>query len=131
MNVSRTLPPLLLLVSASAALLMGCPEKKEAAVKAGGLSDDDHRRGQAAIDKYACASCHAIPGAQAGGQVVGPPLDHFASRPSIAGKVPNNATNLQKWLENPQSVDPHASMPSLGVTPGDARDIAAYLYTFK
>ena len=63
--------------------------------------------------------------------MVGPPLDHFGSRNMIAGKIPNTPDNVIKWLQNPQAMDPTNAMPNLGITPNDAKDIAAYLYTLK
>jgi len=36
---------------------------------------------------------------------------------------------LQRWVMDPQSVEPGNAMPNLGVTPTDAEDIAAYLFT--
>jgi hypothetical protein len=36
-----------------------------------------------------------------------------------------------RWIENPPGVDEKTAMPYMGVTPGDARDIAAYLYTLR
>jgi len=49
----------------------------------------------------------------------------------IAGEVPNTSENLVQWLEVPQSIEPGTAMPNLGVTEGEARDIAAYLYTLR
>jgi cytochrome c1 len=36
-----------------------------------------------------------------------------------------------RWIENPPGIDPKTAMPNMGVTPRDARDIAAYLYTLR
>jgi cytochrome c len=36
-----------------------------------------------------------------------------------------------QWITVPQSIEPNTAMPSLGVTEGQARDIAAYLYTLR
>ena len=63
--------------------------------------------------------------------MVGPPLDHIAQRVYIAGVLPNEPDNMIRWIENPQAVDPKTAMPYMGVTPRDARDIAAYLYTLR
>jgi cytochrome c1 len=35
------------------------------------------------------------------------------------------------WLQHPQVIDPLTAMPDVGVTPSDAQDIAAYLYTLR
>ena len=45
--------------------------------------------------------------------------------------IPNTRDNMVRWLQAPQSVYPEGAMPNLGVTEGDARDIAAYLDTLK
>jgi cytochrome c1 len=59
---------------------------------------------------------------------VGPSLHGFASRPYIAGTLPNRPLELIAWIRDPQSVHPDTIMPGLGVTATDARDIAAHLY---
>ncbi|HEX6629178.1 MAG TPA: hypothetical protein VF105_14610, partial [Gemmatimonadaceae bacterium] len=60
-----------------------------------------------------------------------PPLGKIAQRVYIAGVLPNEPDNMIRWLENPPGVDPLTAMPYMGVTPRDARDIAAYLYTLR
>lgn len=89
----------------------------------------DPQRGKRAIDRYGCTSCHRIPGFQAPSASVGPPLDDFARRRYIAGDEPNTLPVMLRWLQDPKRVEPGTLMPDLGVTPRDARDIAAYLYS--
>jgi cytochrome c1 len=36
---------------------------------------------------------------------------------------------MVRWIVNPRAIDSLTAMPNLGVTEGEARDIAAYLYT--
>ena len=91
----------------------------------------DPARGKEAIQRYACNSCHNIPGVPGPKGMVGPPLDHIATRSLIAGKLPNNPQTMIQWLQNPPAFDAQSTMPNLGVTPNDSRDIAAYLYTLK
>jgi cytochrome c1 len=91
----------------------------------------DTHRGKEAILKYGCTACHNIPGVDGPKGMVGPPLDHWKSRTFIAGKYPNTTETMVKWLQNPQALDPSNAMPNLGVTPADAKDIAAYLYTLN
>ena len=62
---------------------------------------------------------------------VGPPLAGLASRMYIASVLPNSPANLIRWIEEPTVVDPRTAMPDVGVTPSDARDIAAYLYLLR
>jgi cytochrome c2 len=111
-------------------LVLGCnsPETKvEAKMATGG----DPSRGKQAIDKYGCNACHVIPGIPGPKGMVGPTLEHFASRATIAGKFANNPQTLIKWLQNPQAFDPNTGMPNMGITEADSRDIAAYLYMQK
>jgi cytochrome c1 len=86
-------------------------------------------RGRATIVTYGCGSCHMIPGVPDAVGLVGPPLDHWAERRIIAGEVPNDPERLITWITVPQSIEPGTAMPNMGVTDGQARDIAAYLYT--
>ena len=84
-----------------------------------------------AIQQYACASCHVIPGIVGARATVGPPLTGIAIRGFIAGILPNTVDNMVRWLQAPQAVYSEGAMPNLGVTERDARDIAAYLSTLK
>ena len=47
----------------------------------------------------------------------------------VAGLVPNTPDELVRWIVMPQSMVPGNAMPNLGISDGEARDIAAYLYT--
>lgn len=95
------------------------------------LTNSDPRRGRVAITKYGCGSCHDIPGISGAAGLVGPPLGRIAQRAYIAGVLTNEPGNMIRWLENPPGVDPKTAMPYMAVTPRDARDIAAYLYTLR
>ena len=95
------------------------------------LSNADPDRGKSAVKKYGCGSCHTIPGIRGANGMVGPPLGQIASRVYIAGVLPNEPDNMIRWIENPPGIDPKTAMPNMGVTPRDARDIAAYLYTLR
>jgi len=87
----------------------------------------DPERGLRLVTQYQCSTCHAIPGAASNGLKIGPPLGAFGARSYIAGRVPNGPEALQRWLQGPQALVPETTMPDLGVSPEDARDIAAYL----
>jgi len=89
------------------------------------------RRGEQLLTQYGCVSCHDIPGVKGAHGMVGPPLAKMALRQTIAGKFQNTPENMQKWLQNPQAMDPANAMPNLGVTPEDARDMTAFLSTLK
>jgi len=88
-------------------------------------------RGKATITALGCGSCHMISGIAGARGLVGPPLTGVGGRSIIAGELANTPENLEHWIENPQSVEPNTDMPNLGVTPAQARDIAAYLYTLR
>ena len=95
------------------------------------VPDGDAVRGVAAIRRHGCGGCHVIPGvAEARGRV-GPSLAGFAARPYIAGALPNRPLDLIGWIRDPQAVHPGTLMPGLGVSPADARDIAAHLYRLR
>lgn len=91
----------------------------------------DPARGKRQIVAYGCGSCHVIPGVGQARGLVGPPLTAFARRTYIAGEVPNNVANIVRWITVPQAIEPGTAMPNLGVSDGQARDIAAYLYTLR
>ena len=95
------------------------------------LTGGDPSRGPDLMRKYGCQSCHTIPGVVGANGLVGPPLAGIASRSYIAGVLPNAPENMLAWIRDPKSVDPKTAMPNVGVTPSDARHIAAYLYTLK
>ena len=111
------------------ATLLLCHRERTQQLKS--LAGGDPNRGKAAIDRYGCNACHSIPGIPGPKGMVGPPLEHMASRAHIGGKLANNPEMMIKWLQNPPAFDPQGSMPNLGVTEADSRDITAYLYTLK
>jgi cytochrome c len=95
------------------------------------LASGDPRHGAELIRRYGCGSCHTIPGIPGAKTGVAPPLVGIAGRAYIAGVLPNTPENMVDWIHNPPAVDPKTAMPYLGVSKGEARDIAAYLYTLR
>lgn len=93
------------------------------------VTQGDPAAGRAVMRAYGCASCHTIPGVPGARATVGPPLTHLARRSVLAGLLANNPHNLERWIENPHAILADTDMPDMGVTPTDARNIAAYLYT--
>ena len=91
----------------------------------------DIERGKIALQQYACVTCHVIPGVVAANNPVGPSLAAIGSRKYLAGVLPNTPDNMVRWLRAPQQVAPNSAMPDLGVSPADARDMAAFLETLK
>jgi cytochrome c1 len=107
------------------------PRDSSAREQAMSLTGADPDGGPALMRHYGCVSCHTIPGVRGADATVGPPLTAMARRTYIAGVLPNNPANMVRWIVNPPSVDSLTAMPYLGVTAGDARTIAAYLYTLR
>ena len=95
------------------------------------ITGGDPQRGRADIKQFGCGSCHAIPGVKGATGTVGPPLAGIAGRAYIAGVLPNNPDNMLRWLLDPRSVDTLTAMPRTGLNEGQARDVAAYLYTLR
>lgn len=90
----------------------------------------DTAKAKQLVEQYGCTGCHEIPGL-GGVRGMGPSLVGIAARPTIANALPNNPANVARYIENPQAVDPAATMPNLGVQPADASLLAAYLATLK
>ena len=103
-------------------LLVGCD---------GPVSEGNPDRGKAAIRAFGCGACHEIAGIRGAVGRVGPPLIAIGRQAYIAGILPNTPTNLRAWMQNPPAIAPNTAMPNLGITPDQARDIAAYLYTLR
>ncbi|MCA1815307.1 MAG: c-type cytochrome [Acidobacteria bacterium] len=99
--------------------------------QASAMTGGDPAKGREAISRYGCATCHTIPGVKGADALVGPSLEHVASRSYVAGVLQNTPPNMIRWIQNPPEVDRLTAMPNLGVTDTDARDIVAYLYTLK
>lgn len=117
-------------VAATGIVTTACSSHPAAAtnkVVAGGSAD----LGKKAIEQYGCGRCHTIPGVKNASALVGPPLIHWSKRSFIAGELANTPDNLIRWIQDPKAVEPGTDMPVLGVTPDDARNIAAYLMTIR
>lgn len=88
-------------------------------------------RGRELLAQYQCGTCHRIPGVLAARGDVAQPLDAWGRRSYIAGRLPNRADWLERWIAAPQAVIPGTAMPSMGVSPVDARAMAAYLLSLE
>jgi cytochrome c len=118
------------LLAAITLLLVACSGRPTPA-SAPRVVGGDPERGRQAIQDYGCQACHTIPNVPRADATVGPPLNDWADRHYIAGRLTNTPENLILWLRFPQEVDPGNAMPDMGVTEQDARDISAYLYTLQ
>jgi cytochrome c2 len=83
------------------------------------------------IAQRGCGSCHTIPGIEGADGLVGPPLTQWARRIFVAGLLRNTQQNVAAWVLDPQRYVPGNAMPSTGLTPSDALDVAAYLETIR
>ncbi len=111
--------------------LLGCSGQASPLPELRAVTNQNVANGRLLIANYGCVSCHSIPGISGANATVGPPLDRFYERSYIAGWIPNTWNNLTAWIQNPQQIKPGTAMPNLDVTPEDAFDIAAYLYTLR
>jgi cytochrome c oxidase assembly factor CtaG len=111
---------------AGAAGIAGCQHAEATAVPGGDIG-----RGKEAIEAMGCGACHVISGIRSARGEVGPPLAGVARRAIIGGVLPNTPDNMMAWIQDPPAFAPRTTMPNLGVTPQEARNIAAYLYTLK
>lgn len=107
------------------ALAAGC-STRPAALPPAAIAGDV-TAGEAALSAYGCGACHRIPGISGADALVGPPLDSWSQRNFVAGLLPNNQESLERWIRDPQGVQPGNAMPDLDVSDADARDMAAYL----
>jgi len=95
------------------------------------MTGGDAERGRQIILRSGCGACHQIPGVDRALGAVGPPLDKIATRAFLAGRRANTPANLVAWVRHPQAIEPGTGMPDPPLDDGEARDVAAYLYTLK
>lgn len=127
MTIARLALAVPMTVAVGAGLVVGCGSgvpSPPPAVEVGDVS-----RGEDLLEAYGCGACHTIPGIRGANGVVGPPLTEWSRRSYIAGSLVNNEDNLVTWIVDPDGVEPGTAMPDLGVSPLEAADIAAYLFT--
>lgn len=110
------------------ALLAGCAHAQSPEQAPQGASVE---RGKALLAQYQCGSCHAIPGVPAARGEQAQTLRAWGRRSYIAGMLPNRPEVLVRWITDPQALVPGTAMPSMGVSPADARAMAAYLFSLQ
>ena len=104
---------------------------EDARARAVALTGGEPDSGRRLTQRYGCASCHTIPGVPGAGGKVGPTLQGLAARVYIGGVATNTPDSLIQWIGNPRSMDPKTAMPVTGISSGEARHVAAYLYTLR
>ena len=116
-----------------AATLIGCDLSGPGGFAKGRVAGGDPRQGLAILETgiHGCGACHTIPGLGPPHGVAGPPLAGMARRGFIAGQLPNTPGLMVAFLQNPPTLVPTTGMPDTGLDVGEARHIAAYLYTLE
>ena len=85
-------------------------------------------RGEQAIARAGCGSCHTIAGIDWPRGKTASELRHFQNRGLIAGKLPNRPDVLAAFIRDAPALVPGIAMPAMPVTEQEARDIAKFLY---
>lgn len=109
------------------ALLAGCGASERPAEVPTPPSSASVERGRLLLAQYQCGSCHAIPGVASSRGQVASSLTAYGRRSYIAGRFPNQPALLAQWIVQPQAMAPGTLMPTMGVQPHEATDMAAYL----
>jgi cytochrome c len=118
----RALPTLVLALATAACEEAAGPPAEHRVI------DGDPTTGRILARAHGCGACHTVEGLPGAVGIVGPTLHDFAGRAFIAGRLPNQPDELVAFLVNPPAIDPGTAMPDMGLSPADARHIAAWLY---
>ena len=111
-----------------AMLAAGCDSRDEPQPPASLAAIGNAERGQRLLAQFQCGACHQIPDVPAARSHVGPSLANLGRQSYIAGQFANQPETLVRWIVDPQALQPGSVMPAMGVSPEQARDMAAYLY---
>jgi cytochrome c1 len=88
----------------------------------------DPNSGRRLITDKGCGGCHTVSGVPGATGVAGPNLTNVALRPTLAGEtIPNSPQTLTQWLLDPPAMKPGTTMPKLGLSEQEARDLVAFL----
>ncbi len=111
-----------------ALLASACDTRDMPAQPASSGTIGNAERGQRLLAQFQCGACHQIPDVPAARSYVGPSLANLGKQSYIAGQFANQPETLVRWIVDPQAMLPGTAMPAMGVSPDQARDMAAYLY---
>jgi|SRR5450755_923946 cytochrome c len=87
--------------------------------------------GRTKLAMRACGSCHVIPGVPRAEGKSAPSLAGWSGRRTFLNNVPNTPAELEKWLDKPSHRKPGTNMPDIALSPQDARDMTAYLFSIN
>lgn len=119
---------ILLMVVASGVSTSIVKDRQQQSEVAVALTGGDPRMAPQLFRRYGCTGCHTIPGIPgADGKVAGQLVD-MRQRVYVGGVLTNTPENLVQWIVSPPRFSPKTAMPATGITPKEARDLAAYLY---
>jgi len=77
-----------------------------------------------------CSGCHTLAGVPGATGVAGPNLTNVVLRPTLAGdQIPMTPENMTRWLLDPHALKPDATMPNVGLSPQEAQDLTAFLFS--
>jgi cytochrome c2 len=119
---------LALAVAAAAYGAYAYRRSQEARALAVALTGGDPDLAPRLMVQFGCGGCHTIPGVQGANGQVGPPLGYLSRRVYLGGVATNTPDHLVRWIVNPREFDPKTAMPVTGISPDEARHVAAYLY---
>ena len=111
-----------------ALLASACDTRDMPAQPASSGTIGNAERGQRLLAQFQCGACHQIPDVPAARSYMGPSLANMGKQSYIAGQFANQPETLVRWIVDPQAMLPGTAMPAMGVSPDQARDMAAYLY---
>ena len=92
---------------------------------------DAASQGRVVFETSPCLGCHKVAGLAGNGEY-GPDLTHLMCRDTIgSGVAPNTPENLRKWIRDPSSIKPGATMPALQLSDKQIDAVVAYLETLR
>ncbi len=90
----------------------------------------DPDRGRQLFIATGCGGCHTIAGVSGADGTAAPNLTNVVLRPTLAGEsIPMSPETMRRWLLDPASVKPGTPMPNLGLSPEQAQDLTAFLFS--
>jgi len=89
------------------------------------------RAGRSVFLANGCGACHSVRGTTADG-VIGPDLTHVGGRASLAGWLPNQPADFERWVAQSSRLKPGAHMPMFHMLPPSERGaLALFLESLK